>query len=129
MTMGSRLALVITMFAALIVGDTSSAQSTTASDPLRQQLERRFDVLPLRDGIALHPKTPRRGVRSIEIGGDTISIDGVPATGAELRQKLGPDADLILRVSYLDADARRALASQQPAAEEPTGGQPPPWAR
>ena len=92
MTMGSRLALVITMFAALIVGDTSSAQSTTASDPLRQQLERRFDVLPLRDGIALHPKTPRRGVRSIEISADTISIDGVPATGAELRQKLGPDA-------------------------------------
>src|SRR5438309_5864982 len=107
MTKGSRLALVITMFAAVIVSDTSNAQSTTASDTLRQRVERRFDVLPLREGIALHPKTPRRGVRSVEIGADTISIDGVPATGAELRQKLGADADLILRVSYLDADSRR----------------------
>src|SRR5256885_4579520 len=119
MTRGSRLVLVIAMFAASIVSDASAAQSTTTSGALRQQLERRFDVLPLRDGIALHPKTPRRGVRSIEISADTISIDGVPATGAELRQKLGPDADLILRVSYLDADSRRALAGAAPAGGEP----------
>ena len=30
---------------------------------LRQQIEQRFDVLPVQDGITLRPKTPIRDVR------------------------------------------------------------------
>ena len=82
---------------------------TTPDDSLRREVERRFDVLPLRDGVALHPKTPMHGIRSVEITGGTIALDGQPATGAELREKLGPDADRIFRLSYLDDAARRAL--------------------
>ena len=79
------------------------------AEALRRTVERTFDVLPLRDGIALHPKRPMNGIRSVEITGGTIAIDGQPATGAELRQTLGADADQVLQLSYLGDAARRAL--------------------
>jgi hypothetical protein len=66
-------------------------------------------VLPLRDGLALRPKSPGSVVRAIELSGGTIAVDGVPVTGAELRDRIGPDADLIIRLSYLDAVARDRL--------------------
>jgi len=122
MTKPSRVAGYVAMAIVLLAAGAVAAQ-TTDRDALRRQVERRFDLLPLHDGIALHPKSPRSGVRSIELTGDTISIDGVPATGPELRDKLGADADLVLRLSYLDPDARRALA--EPAAP-PAEVSPPP---
>src|SRR5204863_1992340 len=128
MMRSSRLAALVALAVALAC-TAAGAQPPSGSDGLRREVERRFDVLPVRDGIVLHPKSPRGGVRSIEITSDTISIDGAPATGAELRQKLGTDADLVLRVSYLDADARRALAGPPAAASEPAPGEtasPPP---
>jgi len=135
MMRGSRLAALVAL-AVSLTGAVGRAQPARPdrqardSASLRQQVERRFDVLPVRDGIVLRPKSTRAGVRSIEIAGDTISIDGAPATGAELRQKLGADAELVLRVSYLDADARRALAGPAAAPSEPpppeTASPPPP---
>ena len=105
-------------------GDVASAQSVSAAqqDALRQQIERRFDVLPLRNGLALRPKRDNRRVRSIELADGTIAIDGAPATGAELRDKLGADADLVLRLSYLDADARQRLFG--PSVPPPAPGPP-----
>src|SRR5205823_4049442 len=38
-----------------------------------------------------------------------IAIDGEPVTGAELRRRRAADADVILRLSYLDASDQRAL--------------------
>jgi hypothetical protein len=126
MMRSSRLAALVALAVALTCTVTG-AQPATGSENLRRDVERRFDVLPLRDGIVLHPKAARARVRSIEITSDSISIDGAPATGAELRQKLGADADLVLRLSYLDADARRALAAPASAAPEPPpSAEPPP---
>lgn len=88
-----------------------AAAQARPDTPLGAQVERRFDVLPLRDGLALRPKAPGAAVRSIEIAGGTIALDGAPATGAELRARLGADADLVLRLSYLDEAQRRALFS------------------
>src|SRR5437773_11373497 len=110
MMRSTRLGALLVVALAMAFGGHGAAQSAGAPDALRRQVERRFDVLPLRDGIALRPKAPRSTVRSIEITDGLIAIDGTPATGAELRDKLGPDADLVLRLSYLDADARRELA-------------------
>jgi hypothetical protein len=91
-------------------GGVASAQSESGrQDALRRQIERRFEVLPLRDGLVLRPKDDSHGVRSIQLTDGSIDVDGVPATGAELRDKLGPDADLVLRLSYLDAEARRRM--------------------
>ena len=92
-------------------GDRVLAQSASEpEDALRRQIEQRFDVLPLQTGVALRPKSIQ-GVRSIEITDGNIAIDGTPVTGAELRAKLGSDADLVLRLSYLDPDARQRLLS------------------
>ena len=68
-------------------------------------------------------------VRSIEITSGTIAIDGQPATGAELRTRLGADADAILQLSYLSDSARRALFRQRqlpPFATAATRLLPPP---
>jgi len=95
-------------------------------DALRRQIERRFDPLPLRDGVNLRPKTPMRGVRSIEITGGTIAVDGTAVTGAELRQRIGDDADLVIQLSYLDVDAQRVLFGATPSAGTPAPDAPPP---
>jgi hypothetical protein len=113
-----------TLLAAALVIATSGAGPLTAQtsppgqggDALRRQVERRFDPLPLRDGIALRPKTPVTGVRSVEVTGGTIAVDGTPVTGAELRSRLGADADLVIQLSYLDAAALRTMFGGTPAA-------------
>lgn len=112
------IALVV-VAAAASAGDLHAAvqAGSAAADGLKRQVERRFDVLPLRDGLALRPKSAGRGVRSIELTGGTIAIDGAPATGADVRDKLGADAELVLRLSYLDADARRAMFGSANATE------------
>jgi hypothetical protein len=86
---------------------------------LRTSIDEHFDVVPLTDGIALRPKTRLRDVRLIEISDGTIAINGAPVTGRELRERIGSDAtaDAIMRLSYLDAEARRSLFS--PAVEAP----------
>ena len=84
---------------------------------LRVRIEASYDIVPLSNGIALRPKSPRGGVRLIEIA-DTIAINGVPVTGRELRDRVGDDADAILRLSYLDADALRALLRPTAAERE-----------
>lgn len=94
---------------AIMCGVHAASGQDGRDEALRRTVEHTFDVLPLRDGIALHPKRPMNGIRSVEITGGTIAIDGQPATGAELRQKLGPDADQVLQLSYLGDAARRAL--------------------
>ena len=76
---------------------------------MRQQLEKRFEILPIANGIVLTPRF-RTSVRSIEVSETTIAIDGAPVSGAELRKRLGEDADAVLRLSYLDPQARRSLA-------------------
>ncbi len=73
-------------------------------EALRARIEQRYDVVPLTRGIALRPKSPGGDVRLIEIS-DTIAINGVPVSGSELRERVGTDADAILRLSYLDAKA------------------------
>src|SRR5262249_47327665 len=102
-----------------------SAQGTVAApEGLKQDLAKRYELLPLRDGIALRPKAPIRGVRLIEVAGETIAVDGLVVTGPELRSKLGTDADLVIRLSYLSADARRDLASGSASQSVPAS--PPP---
>jgi hypothetical protein len=54
---------------------------------------------------------------------DTIAIDGATVSGRELRERVGDDAEAILKLSYLDANVRRALFAkteeQQPSAPTP----------
>jgi hypothetical protein len=126
------LALALAMAAAIAADLPAAAQTSGGSAALRKQIERRFEVLPLQNGVALRPKSASSGVRSIELTDGTIAIDGAPATGAELHDKLGADADAVIRLSYLDPEARRALfapvverSEEAPAAEAPVPPVPP----
>jgi hypothetical protein len=109
--LGRLLALCATL-AAHTVGMPRPVEAQTANDlgALKAQLERRFDVLPLQDGVLLRPRAATGGVRSVEVHQGTIAIDGQVVTGAELRSRMAGDADLVVRVSYLNAADQRALA-------------------
>jgi hypothetical protein len=89
---------------------TLAAQQLTERErtALRAQLDEHYDIVPLSDGVALTPKTRSGEVRLIEVS-DAIAINGTVVTGRELRERVGADADAILRLSYLDPADRRAL--------------------
>jgi hypothetical protein len=76
---------------------------------LRSRVEERYDVVPLTDGIALTPKSRTGNVRIIEISQGVISMNGTPVSGRELNDRLGNDAQMMMRLSYLTADQRREL--------------------
>ncbi len=119
-------ALLLAMVAGLLSAGFAAAQSST-TDPtaLRTQVESRYDALPLRDGVALRPKSAATGIRSIEITRGSIAIDGEAVTGAELRNRLGTDENLVLQLSYLDDAQRAALFGPARPATPPTPAAPP----
>jgi hypothetical protein len=88
------------------------AQSDAERQALRAEIEQRFTPLPIQGGVLLTPRRPNRDVRSIQVTGGDIALDGELVTGAELRKRLGADADVIRRLSYLDATDQRALFGQ-----------------
>ena len=97
---------VVTVLALLMAGGARAELRAGAGevDPaLRHRVERHFQVLPVRGGVVLTPKTDSN-VKTIEIRDGVIALNGDAATGAELREKLGADAELVLQVSYLPAD-------------------------
>ncbi len=97
--------------------DQQALRTRDDQQAMRTRIEQRFDVVPLSGGVALTPKSPRGDVRLVEIS-DTIAINGVQVSGRELRERLGADADAVLRLSYLDRDdLRRLFARQAPQAE------------
>ncbi len=103
--------LTLALVAAASVWAWPSAQAPPAANAaLRQQIERRFEVLLLTDRVVLRPRSASGAVRLVELGGTgAIAIDGAPATGAEVRDKLGADADAVIQLSYLDMAQRREL--------------------
>src|SRR5215510_2054806 len=77
---------------------------------LREQLERTYDNVPLTEGVGLRPKA-RGDVRLVEVTAGTILVNGAVVTGRELRDRLGADADAVVRLSYLSTDELRDLAA------------------
>jgi hypothetical protein len=86
---------------------------------LRERVEARFDVVPLGEGVALRPKRPIENVRLIEISDAGVAINGESMSGRELRTRLGSDADLVLRLSYLSAADRRSVFAPRAVETEP----------
>src|SRR5436190_11059617 len=125
-----KLTLALVAAAGVWAGPLAAQTAPADSAVLRQQIERRFEVLVLTDRIVLRPRSAAGSVRLIELGGPgTIAIDGVPATGAEVKDRLGADADAVLQLSYLDGAQRRALfgaAPASPVVPTPPAVPPPP---
>jgi hypothetical protein len=118
------------MASVVVAGDSLAAQRDQPDlAALRTSIERRFEVLQIRDGVVFKPRGSSSGAQSIEITNDLIAIDGQPATGPELRQKLGSeDADLVRQFSYLTRDQQRDLfaSTREPSAPSVLPPAPPP---
>ena len=99
------------------------ASAQTHIDELRSSVERRFEIVPIANGVVLTPRF-RTSIKSVEVSGSTIAIDGANVTGGELQDRLGNDANLVLQLSYLQPDARRALAIG-PSTRDARSGQDP----
>jgi hypothetical protein len=117
---------VLTLVATLgsgVIGAPMVAQETSVVDAaLKSRVERRFRVLQVREGLVLTPRREVQGLQSIEIREGVIAVDGTPTSGAQLRERLGADADLVLQVSYLSAGALAAWAAPTPPPPPPSGG-------
>lgn len=85
-------------------------QGTGTATDLGARLRERYDVVALQQGVALVPREAGSGIRLIQIEGGVVAVDGQTLTGAQLRDRLGTDADLIVQASYLTPQQQRELA-------------------
>ena len=92
---------------------------------LKSRAERRFQIMPVRRGLVLVPRSDASRVRTVEIADGQVLVDGSPMTGRELRDKLGDDAAIVGQLSFLDADSRRRMFSEADAATPPQPPEPP----
>src|SRR5215213_9323455 len=109
-------------FRALPAG--AAPQGTSASTPesrqeLRRSLEAKYEVLPVRNGVVLKPHQERLGVRTVEVTGDTIAVNGERVSPGVLRAWLGEDAETILRLQALPDAERRELFGFRSPGEAP----------
>src|SRR4051812_26407301 len=87
---------------------------------LRQALDSRYEVLPVQGGIALKPRQPKAGIRTIEVTSDGVAINGERVSARTLHDWLGTDADLVLRLQGLSVAEQRQMFGLD------GGGVPPP---
>ncbi|CAN5883062.1 hypothetical protein BH20GEM1_BH20GEM1_13690 [soil metagenome] len=110
LTVGLGLALLVPFGTGRAAAQTPDTQAQEASlGALRAQIESRYQVQPVRDGILLLPSYGNPQVQTIALADGEIAINGQGVTGAELRALVAEDADAILRLSYLEPDDRRIL--------------------
>ena len=98
---------------------------------LKERVERRFQVLHLRQGLVLVPRGEPKRVANIELSDGVVLVEGTPVTGKELRDWIGSDSDLVLPLTFLDAATRQRLfapaaGAPVPARPEPSGVTPAP---
>ena len=105
------------------LGAPLQGQTPAGSEGLRDDVEAQYEVTPVRGGIGLLPKDSDRGVSLIELRGDGVYLDGEgPFPAQRLAAELGPDAALLLRLSYLDTAAQRAVLGLAPLTEAESAG-------
>jgi len=107
----------VTIAIALLLhaASTLHAQAPPTAADVRGQLQERYDVVTLQQGIALVPLGGGSDIRLIQIVNGVITVDGEPVSGAELRNRIGADADLVLQASYLDVQAQPPAGGAAPA--------------
>lgn len=97
------------------------AQTPTAAE-LRNQLAGRYEIVALQQGVALVPRQPNARARMIQIVDGAVSVDGETLTAAQLRDRLGADANAVIQLTYLDRNALRDVAG---AGSAPAAGAAP----
>lgn len=100
---------------ALSIHASSTLHGQVPPADILDQLAARFDIATLQEGIALLPRSADTDIELIRIVGGVITVDGEPLSGSELRDRLGTDADLVLRASYVDAADLLRSADSEPS--------------
>ncbi|MFL6232010.1 MAG: hypothetical protein ACJ76N_02660 [Thermoanaerobaculia bacterium] len=101
---------------------------------LRRTIEARYQVLPVSGGVLLTPRQAKAGVRTIEVTGNRIAVNGETVTAHIMRDWLGADADPVLRLLGMTAAEQRQLfglgedAAARPPAAAPEASTEPPTA-
>lgn len=108
---------------AALAQDQPSTTASASDQELRREIERRYEVLPVSGGIVLTPRQPRRGVRTIEVTGNAIAINGEKLPTQTVRDWLGEDADPVLRLLAVDAGRRRNLFGLQADTGRPSASE------
>ena len=105
--------------------DRPPATAQERSD-LRRALESRYEVLPVSGGVVLKPRQPKAGIRTVEVTGDEIAVNGERVNANILRDWLGADADAVIRLQGLSAaDQRQLFGLTGEAAAAPPALEPP----
>jgi hypothetical protein len=121
--------------AGLAAGAVAAAQEPAPSGPataaerrVRDAVLAQYRVLPVQNGIILVPLSRIEAVDNIELRDGAIAINGRAVTGAEIRDRLGRGADVVLELSYLTlaAQQRLLLPNAGQAAPKPPAAAPPP---
>ncbi|HET9209457.1 MAG TPA: hypothetical protein VFR03_03630 [Thermoanaerobaculia bacterium] len=100
---------------------------------LRRTIEAHYQVLPVSGGVLLTPRQAKAGVRTVEVTGNRIAVNGETVSARTVRDWLGADADPVLRLLGMTAAEQRQLfglgtetaASPPPAAAPETSAEPP----
>jgi hypothetical protein len=110
------IAATIVTLVALFAGAAHMVQAQTATaGELRGQLQAKYDIVALQQGIGLVPKQPNPRARMIEVIDGNVTVDGMTVTAAQLRDRIGADAGPIVQLTYLSAVEQRQLASPEAA--------------
>lgn len=101
--------------------EVTAGEPAAATDPeaLAQSIERRYRVLPTRQGLLLEPRGEVPGIQTIEIAGGEVAVNGEPVAPTILRSWLGAEATPLLGLAVLPEDEARALFAAQQAAPPP----------
>jgi hypothetical protein len=113
---------------ALLLGPAVGAQSSADSAGWVQELVSAYRVEAQGQGIRLEPRTPSNGIRTIEVEGDAIRVNGATVPPSVLRTWLGKDAEALLELGALTPGERRLALSLEPLAEKPAEASAPPAA-
>lgn len=98
----------------------ASVNTPESRQELRQTLEKQYEVLVVRSGVVLKPHQEKLGVRTVEVAGETIAVNGERVSPGVLRAWLGEDAEPILRLQALpDAQRRELFGLAAPATPVP----------
>jgi hypothetical protein len=118
--------LLIAIGFSLLAAASPFARQADPNADLRTQLSARYDILSLQNGVGLVPKDRNAAFRLIEVRDGGVAVDGQSVTGRELRDKIGADADLILRLSYMPLAEQRQIAGAETSAAGAAPVSPPP---
>jgi cytoskeletal protein CcmA (bactofilin family) len=86
-----------------------AAPAAPDTQGLRAAIAQKYEVLAVSNGVVLKPRTEELGVRTVEVSGDTIAVNGERVSEGVLRAWLGEQAEPILGLHRLRPAERQSL--------------------